>query len=273
MVIFPNCKINLGLRITRKRTDGYHDLETVFYPVGIRDVLEVISAGNDSGNPFEFTQSGLAVDGSADSNLCSKAYHLLKSEFPSLPSLKLHLHKHIPMGAGLGGGSADGAFTLRLLNEKFNLDLTTEQLIDRALTLGSDCPFFILNKPCSATGRGEFLQPVTLDLSAYRFVVVSPGVHVSTAWAFSQITPAASNTSLTDIVQLPLSSWKDKLANDFEGPVFAKYPLLKQVKEELYNKGALYASLTGSGSSLYGIFPKDAVPMSWSWKDYRVDVV
>ncbi len=258
MIVFPNCKINLGLHITRKRQDGYHDLETVFYPVAVKDILEAIT-GNDQQSPIQFTLTGLPVAGNTDNNLCMKAWQLLKNDFPQLPAIQLHLHKNIPMGAGLGGGSADGAFTLQLLNNKFRLRLSDTQLLDYALQLGSDCPFFILNKPCYATGRGEILTPVQVDLSGYSWVLVHPAVHISTAWAFANITPAAPAQSLQEAISLPVEQWKDAVTNDFEAPVCAHYPELKKVKEDLYRAGAVYASMSGSGSSFYGLFSKGQI--------------
>lgn len=273
MVIFPNCKINLGLRILRKREDGYHDLETIFYPIGIKDVLEVITstkAEQTKGN-INFHQSGLAIDGDASTNLCVRAFELLRKEFPSLPSIEMQLHKNIPLGAGLGGGSADGAFALKLLNEKFQLGLSNEQLIDRALQLGSDCPFFIVNSPAYATGRGEFIEPISLNLSAYYFLVVSPGIHISTAKAFSLVKPAPPDSLLKEIVQKPIAAWRNELINDFELAVFELYPEIKQIKDQLYKLGALYASLTGSGSSVFGIFDKKINTGNLFEKKYRLD--
>jgi 4-diphosphocytidyl-2-C-methyl-D-erythritol kinase len=273
MVIFPNCKINLGLRILRKREDGYHDLETIFYPLGIKDVLEVITSTNAETTKanINFHQSGLAIDGDASTNLCVRAFELLRKEFPSLASIEMHLHKNIPLGAGLGGGSADAAFALKLIDEKFQLGLSREKLIDLALRLGSDCPFFIINSPAYATGRGEFLEPLSLSLSAYNFLVVSPGVHISTAKAFSLVTPAVPNCSLKEIVQKPIDTWKTELVNDFEQPVFNLFPEIKFIKEELYRSGALYASLTGSGSSVFGIFEKKINTDNLFEKKYRLD--
>lgn len=253
MVLFPNCKINLGLHVIRKRTDGYHDLETVFYPVALKDVLEVIRSAE-----FHFQLTGLPVNGTSDTNLCVKAYHLLKKDFPGLPPVSIHLHKAIPMGAGLGGGSADGAFMLTMLNKKFQLNLSVEKLIAYALQLGSDCPFFILNKPCFATGRGENLTPLPLDLSAYKIILVNPQIHVSTKDAFLKLTPALPSKSLETIIRQPVATWKDELKNDFEEQVFRLHPAIKEAKERLYNLGAVYAAMSGSGSTIFGIFNKDA---------------
>jgi 4-diphosphocytidyl-2-C-methyl-D-erythritol kinase len=255
MVVFPNCKINLGLNILRKREDGYHDLETVFYPIPLKDALEVIR-NRSSINSNQFTTSGLIIDGDQSDNLCLKAYDLLKKDFPSLPSVQMHLHKAIPMGAGLGGGSADGAFALKLLNDVFNLNLSKEQLIDYALQLGSDCPFFILNKPCFATSRGEIMEEIELDLSAYQFAIINPKIHIGTGWAFGNITPKIPNQSIKNIIQLPIHTWKDNLVNDFEFPAIQYYPEIGNIKTELYNEGAIYSSMTGSGSTVYGIFEK-----------------
>ena len=268
MVVFPNGKINLGLNITAKRADGYHDLETVFYPVKLRDALEVISA-----DELTFTTSGLPVSGNPHDNLCMKAYHLLRTDYPSLPPIAVHLHKAIPMGAGLGGGSADGAFMLTLLNKEFHLNLSQEQLLAYALQLGSDCPFFIINTPCFATGRGEVLTPVALDLSAYKIVLVNPGIHVSTAAAFSMLTPAVPAMPVHEIVQQPIETWRRDLINDFEVSVFERHPELKAIKGQLYNAGALYAAMSGSGSTLFGFFKAEGFVVPAFAGEYSVFVV
>ena len=262
MIVFPNCKINLGINILRKREDGFHDLETVFYPVQIKDVLEVIQSGvGTQESEIEISSSGLLIDGDASNNLCVKAYDLLKKDFPSLPSVKMHLHKNIPMGAGLGGGSADGAFALRLLNDKFHLNLSAEQLIHYALQLGSDCPFFILNEACFARSRGELMEKTALDLSAYQFVIVNPHIHISTAWAFKNIFPAIPDKSINTIIQQPVETWKAELINDFEKPVIKEIPVIGEIKQQLYHAGAVYASMSGSGSTVFGIFKKDISPV------------
>jgi 4-diphosphocytidyl-2-C-methyl-D-erythritol kinase len=255
MISFPNCKINLGLNIIRKREDGFHDLETVFYPVQIKDALEITTLPPVNYNLSSvISTTGLPVDGDTANNLCIKAWQLLRNDFPQLPAVHIHLHKAIPMGAGLGGGSADGAFTLLLLNKKFHLGLSTEQLIDYSLRLGSDCPFFILNQPCLGAGRGEKLQPVALDLSAYKIIIVNPRIHINTGWAFSQLTPALPEKRIHDIIALPLDTWKKNLINDFEAPVLAHYPEIRDIKTKLYDSGAIYAAMSGSGSSFFGIF-------------------
>ncbi len=266
MIFFPNCKINLGLKILRRRPDGFHDLETIFYPLPLKDILELaplpdtspISSGV-SAEPG-FTSYGLPIPGDPANNLCLKAWQLLQKDFPALPAIQIHLYKNIPIGAGLGGGSADAAWTLTALNTQFHLGLTREQLLHYAAELGSDCPFFIYNAPCLGTGRGEILQPVELDLSRYTFALVDPGIHISTARAFSLSTPAENPTPLTDLIKTPPTHWPKTLVNDFEAPIFQLHPELQSVKDTLYTHGALYASLTGSGSSFFGIFEKDKAP-------------
>lgn len=258
----------MGLTVTRKRQDGYHDIETIFYPLGLRDVLEIVhdqTSKQETGDlnrnmGARFITTGIPINGNASKNLCVRAYQMLKSDFASLPAVEIYLHKAIPIGAGLGGGSADGTFTLSLLNEKFQLKLTTNQLLDYALHLGSDCPFFIVNKPCFATGRGEFLQRIDLDLSMYSFVIVHPGIHISTSWAFEQLTPAPPRNSVCEIIQQPISTWKSELRNDFENAILNQHPELSTIKPQLYDSGAIYASLSGSGSCFYGIFPKNQLP-------------
>jgi 4-diphosphocytidyl-2-C-methyl-D-erythritol kinase len=251
MIQFPNCKINLGLSILAKRADGYHELETVFYPIAVSDALEILPSNN-----LALTQTGIAVPGDPAQNLCLKAYHLLKKDFPQLPPVQMHLQKNIPMGAGLGGGSSDGTSALLILNQQFSMGLNDSQLIQYASQLGSDCPFFVFNKACHATGRGEVLAPIGLDLSNYQFLLVHPGIHISTAWAFQQLNPHTKSESIRSIIEKPISEWKALLINDFEAPVFKAEPTLSEIKSKLYQLGAIYASMSGSGSSLFGIFPK-----------------
>ena len=267
MLLFPNCKINLGLKITGKRADGYHNILTVFFPVPFNDALEIID-NKDLTEGIELTQSGIPISGEQKDNLCIKAWQLLKNDFPKLPSVKLHLHKAIPMGAGLGGGSADGAATLLLLNQKYLLNLTESQLLSYALQLGSDCPFFIINQPCLASGRGEQLQPIQLNLKGYQLVIVNPGIHVNTGWAFSQLNLPANTTnddlvaiqSLSSIILDDMNHWKDELINDFEQAVFEKFPEIDWIKKSLYKNGAVYASMSGSGSSVFGLFKVNEIP-------------
>ncbi len=258
MVSFPNCKINLGLNIIQKRQDGYHDIETVFYPIKINDAVEIIKQPATGHQPsgLLFTGSGLPVVSDEENNLCIKAYHLLKKDFPQLPAIAMHLHKAIPIGAGLGGGSADGAFVLQLLNKKFQLGLSSTQLINYALQLGSDCPFFIINQPCFAQSRGEVLEKINLDLSAYKFLIINPNIHINTSEAFAQIKPRTPIKSIKTIIHQPIETWKAELINDFEEIVFDSHPLIKNIKQQLYQHGALYASMSGSGSTCFGIFPR-----------------
>ena len=271
MIAFPNCKINLGLNILRKRADGFHDLETVFYPVPFTDALELV--GDTSAAETSFTVTGIPIQGNASDNLCIKAYQLLKMDFPQLPAVKIHLHKVIPTGAGLGGGSADAAFMLKLLNDKFQLGLSTAQLSVYALQLGSDCPFFIINKPCFATGRGEKMEEISLDLSAWKIVLVNPGIHVNTGWAFSQLTPSLPGRPARDIVSQPISTWWEELKNDFEEPVFAAHPAIKKIKQGLYDQGAIYASMSGSGSTVFGIFDRKAIVTPVIQENHFVKVI
>jgi 4-diphosphocytidyl-2-C-methyl-D-erythritol kinase len=259
VIVFPSSKINIGLRILKKRNDGYHDLETIFYPLNFNDVLEIVEyKGTARSSTIPFTMSGLKIEGPIKNNLCIKAYKLLKKNYPSLPHIQMHLHKVVPSRAGLGGGSADAAYTLKLLNEKFKLRMTTEQLMNYALELGSDCPFFILNAPCYATGRGEITEPIALDLSNYKIAIVNPGISINTGKAFLQIRPSEPRQTLKDIVKIPIERWKDHIYNDFEKIAFLQYPEIVEIKDQLYTSGALYASMSGSGSTMYGIFPKKA---------------
>lgn len=253
MLRFPNCKINLGLYITNRRADGYHDLETVFYPVPVQDVLEVVPSQEAA-----IHISGLEVAGNKEDNLVWKAYSILQNKFPAqVPSLDIFINKTIPMGAGLGGGSADGAFMLQLVNDYCKLGLDKATLAEMALQLGSDCPFFIYNEPMFASGRGELLQPVPLSLKGYSLQLICPAVHVSTAAAFKMISPKPAPFDLRRLGALPVEEWKINISNDFESPVFTAHPELADIKKQLYDGGALYASMTGSGSAVYGVFAKD----------------
>jgi 4-diphosphocytidyl-2-C-methyl-D-erythritol kinase len=267
MVYFPNAKINLGLRITNKREDGYHDLETVFYPISIKDGLEIIEA-----EALRFTQSGNTVAGDPENNLCLKAYRLLKKDFPSLPACHIHLHKIIPERGGLAGGSADGSYTLLLLNKKFGLGISEERLKQYALSLGSDCPFFIVNRPCLGTGRGEVLTPVSVDLSGYALCIVNPGIAIETKKAFSQIRPSGhTEPILENALNRPIETWKDHVFNDFESYVFQAHPEIGAIKQTLYESGALYASLSGSGSSVFGIF-RERTAVSFSARYFQLSL-
>ena len=248
MIVFPNAKVNFGLRVIRRRADGFHDIETGFYPLPLRDALEILPS-----DVFRFTQTGIPLDVSGN-NLCVRAFQVLKTIFPQMPPVQIHLHKSIPAGAGLGGGSADAAFTLQLLNKMFQLDISNDRLRTIALQLGSDCPFFIENKPAIGHGRGELLTPLQLTLPHYQILIINPGIHISTAWAFSQVQPRVPDAELASLLQQPPENWRNTVCNDFEKPVFEKFPVIAGLKEWLYQQGAVYAALSGSGSTVFGLF-------------------
>jgi len=253
MICFPNAKINIGLFVTEKRGDGYHNLETIFFPVQICDALEVIPAAASG-----ISIHGLEVAGDTQQNLVWKALELVQKDFPEkVSAINIQLLKKIPMGAGMGGGSADGAFMLDLLNRFFDLGLNKAQLAQYALALGSDCPFFIYNEPSFAGGRGELLQPISLALSAYTLQIICPKVHITTAEAFKNIQPKPAAFDLKKINELAIKDWPQHIFNDFEVPVFAAHPELGSIKEQLYAQGALYAAMSGTGSTIYGIFEKN----------------
>jgi len=268
MIVFPNAKINLGLNITEKRPDGYHNLETVFYPVHIEDALEVVPLKN-SDKEFELQVFGTPIAGNPEDNLVVKAYRLLKERF-NLPAISIYLQKHIPSGAGMGGGSADGAFMLKLLNDKFSLGLSLEELEAIASQLGADCPFFIKNEPIFATGTGNVFSPINISLKGLYILIIKPAVFVSTRDAFSLITPDYPEKRITDIIQQPVEEWKNSLVNDFEKSVFAQYPEIGNAKDKLYESGAIYASMSGSGSSLYGIFKAPVDKPELIFPDYFI---
>lgn len=252
MICFPNAKINLGLNITEKRPDGFHNIETVFYPIGWNDALEIVES-NSAAKEFSLHLSGILIEGKTEDNLLYKAFHIIKKE-KKLPPVEVYLHKTIPMGAGLGGGSADAAFFINLINEQFNLGLTEEQRMDIARQLGSDCAFFIKNKPVFAFEKGDVFKDVNVDLTQYQALVIYPNVHSNTKEAYSLVSPVVSEKSILEILKQPITTWKDDLKNDFENSVFSKYPLVKEIKQQLYQQGALYASMSGSGSAVFSIF-------------------
>jgi len=249
MITFPNAKINLGLHVLQKREDGYHNIETLFYPIPLQDALEILPTGE----AFAFSASGLPLDCALEDNIVVQAYRLLKADF-HLPNVKIHLHKHIPFGAGLGGGSADAAFTLKMLNAMFELHLSDKQLEDYAAKIGADCAFFIKNKPAIASGIGEQLSAYDLDLSGKYFLLVKPAETVATAQAYKYVQPKVPERTLQEILEKPIADWKMSLKNDFEGSVFQQVPSLFDIKHELYAMGARYAAMSGSGSSIYGLF-------------------
>jgi 4-diphosphocytidyl-2-C-methyl-D-erythritol kinase len=257
MLNFPNAKLNLGLRILNKRPDGFHNIESIFYPVNYCDALEIIPSES-----FSFESNNDKFSQEAWDNLCVKAYELLRVDF-ELPTVKFYLHKNIPIGAGLGGGSSDASFMLKMLNEIFNLKLTDDKLESYAAQLGSDCVFFIKNKPALVTGRGEQLQPIEIDLSRYSVIIATPALSVDTTLAYKLwdelmgTVQSIHELPLKEIIKLPVEEWKEHLKNDFENVIFNEYPLLKTIKEKLYEEGAYYASLSGSGSSLFALFERD----------------
>lgn len=256
MLTFPNAKINLGLNIIEKRPDGYHNLETIFYPIPLEDALEITVPSDGGDTKFRLHQFGLKIAGRPEDNLAVKAYQLLNARF-GLPSVDIQLLKRIPSGAGLGGGSADAAFTLKLLNEKFGLGLRDRELEACAAQLGADCAFFIRNRPTYAEGIGNVFSPVSLSLKGYRIWLVKPDVFVSTRDAFARIKPRRPSTSLRQVAQLPVEEWKGRMVNDFEESVFPQFPVIAEIKSEMYRRGAVYASMSGSGSSVYGLFAAD----------------
>lgn len=276
MICFPNAKINLGLHVVSRRRDGYHNLETIFYPIGLKDALEIIplaerdaeieeftvtgestgTIGEFSPRKYRFFQTGIPIEGVPENNLVIKALNLIATE-KRLPEIDIYLLKKIPSGAGLGGGSSDAAFMLNLLNETFDLGYSKEELMLRAARLGADCPFFILNRPAFATGTGDKLETIELDLSDYLLLLVKPDIIVSTKEAYAMITPQKPDLPLKEIIRKPPETWRELLKNDFEPPVFKKFPEICRIKQQLYEMGAVYASMSGSGSSVFGLFEKD----------------
>ena len=257
MITFPNAKINLGLNITEKRPDGYHNLETIFYPVPLEDAREIHVASHTK-EKITLQQKGIVLDGNPYDNLVVKAYRLLDKEF-DLPPVDIHLYKRIPCGAGLGGGSSDAASMLKLLNKKFSLELTDIELEKYAAMLGADCAFFIKNIPTYAEGIGNIFSPVTLSLKGYKIILVKPDIFVSTREAFSLIKPHKPEYSLKELAGTSVHEWKNKMVNDFEDSVFPQFPIIKEIKDELYRNGAIYASMSGSGSSVFGLFAPEAI--------------
>lgn len=257
MITFPIAKINLGLNVVERRTDGYHNLETVFYPVTeINDALELTMMNTrfPSADDCDIKVTNISIEGDEQKNLVVRAYRLLKQDFPQMPRVHAHLWKGIPTQAGMGGGSSDCAYMIRLLNEMFTLGLSDEQMIAYAARLGADCPFFIISRPAYAEGIGERLQPISLDLSGYYIGVVRPDIPVSTREAFSLIKPMKPAKCCRDIVMQPVETWRDELTNDFEQSVFALHPEIGAIKQQLYDLGAVYAAMSGSGSAVFGLF-------------------
>jgi len=266
MLVFPNAKINIGLNIVERRNDGFHNIETVFYPVkGLCDILEIVESP-DQDEPILFSQTGLNLNEPDENNLCVKAYHLLNS-YIKLPHVTVHLHKQIPFGAGLGGGSSDGAHVLSALNSICSNPLSKEDLIDVALKLGSDCPFFIINSPCYAEGRGERLTPVELNLEGFHILLVNPGLHINTGKAYSISNPKHPLHKLTKSINSSPLQWEGVVVNDFEMVVFDLYPEIGSIKTMFYEMGAVYSAMSGSGSTVFGFF-KEKPSYDSMFKDY-----
>jgi 4-diphosphocytidyl-2-C-methyl-D-erythritol kinase len=253
MIVFPQAKINLGLNILGKRADGFHNLQSVFLSVNLYDALEVIIDKNMPFGEMVFSTSGIAIPGDQKNNLILKAAHLY-NELVSLPGIRIHLHKNIPMGAGMGGGSSNGAWMLRLLNRLMDNALNSSQLFNLATQLGSDCPFFLYDSPCYVTGRGEVLEPIALDLKGWNLVLINPGIHISTAEAFRMILPIPNTTNLKSVVSDPIDLWNINLYNDFEKPACLKYEEIKEALAMLKKLGASYSAMTGTGSTVFGLF-------------------
>jgi 4-diphosphocytidyl-2-C-methyl-D-erythritol kinase len=249
MILYPNAKINLGLNILSKRDDGFHNIISVFYPLhNYFDILEIVPA-----TKFLFTTSGLNIPGKT--NLCEKAYALMNSKYNINP-IHIHLHKNIPIGSGLGGGSSDASFVLKGINQLFNLNIDNHTLQNISLEIGADCPFFIQNKVKLVSGIGDVMNDIDLDISDYEIKVINSGIHISTKEAFSEIVCDNTNNSLQNLVFLPIEQWKYSITNDFEKNIFNKYPKIKESKQKLYDSGAIYSSMTGTGSAVYGLFKK-----------------
>lgn len=262
MIVHPRAKINLGLNIVSKRADGYHDLETVFYPVDITDTLQ-IEVRNDErwqGEPCELSVNGIDIDGKTSDNLVVKAYEMVRKHFPDIPHVRVNLKKNIPIQAGMGGGSSDCAYTVTTLNKMFNLGMSISDMQELTSKLGADCAFFVNPEPAFATGIGERLRPISLDLSAYHMAIIKPPIMISTREAFSRITPKRPAKSCLDVVSQPIETWREKLINDFEQGIMSIHPEIGKIKQTLYDMGAVYAAMSGSGSAVFGLFsnrPKD----------------
>lgn len=269
MIVFPNAKINFGLNIVEKRKDGFHNLETIFYPFDLCDILEVVEASDLGRGEYHFVPSGIKVDCLPEDNIVIKAYKLISEKY-DIPGVKIYLHKNIPYGAGLGGGSADAAFMLKVLNDNFNLGISNKELEEYAAELGSDCPFFINNTPVFAHGRGELFDNTELDLDEMYMVLVKPDISVSTPIAYAGITPKSPEFDLRNISDLDVKDWKENVVNDFESSVFKKFPEIGDIKNKLYEKGAVYAAMSGSGASVFALFEKevdlkDSFPDCFYW--------
>jgi 4-diphosphocytidyl-2-C-methyl-D-erythritol kinase len=255
MIIFPNSKLNLGLSITEKREDNFHNIETVLHPLPLKDVLEIIPAKTD----VQFEMTGINIGGKPKDNLVMKAYEMINRDHPIGP-VKIHLHKIIPAGAGLGGGSSDAAHTIKLLNTLYSLGLTEARMEEYARKLGSDCAFFIRNTPTLALGKGDQFKPVHITIQKYDILLVKPALNINTAEAYSWVRPHKKASSLHECINLPVHEWMGNVNNDFEGPVFERHPQLAEIKASLLKMNAVYASMTGSGSAVFGLFERESIP-------------
>lgn len=263
MLVFPNAKINIGLNIVEKRTDGFHNIESCFYPVGWSDALEVTLA-----DTFSFQSDGITIPGHADDNLCIKAYNMLAQDY-GLSPVRIHLLKTVPIGAGLGGGSADAAFTIKAVNQLFDLGMSVEEQEQYARRIGSDCAFFIRNRPMYCFEKGDQFEHIKVRLSGKWIALVNPGIHISTVEAYSGVVAKRSGEDLRTILNEPITEWKGRVKNDFEATLFKKYPLLETIKGKLYDLGAEYAAMSGSGSTLFGIFDQK-VSVKAAFPDFRI---
>ncbi len=268
MIVFPNAKINIGLRVLERLQNGFHRIETVFLPIGLFDILEFV---DHTVRKTHLSITGIAIDENPDNNLVIKAWELMHSKY-NIPALEISLHKIVPIGAGLGGGSADAAFMLNGLNIYYNCGASVTELMHMAAQLGSDCSFFIINRPAYATGRGEILEEIELSLSGYKILLVNPGFMISTKDAYANVIPSRYADSLKDLVMQPLSKWQGLITNDFEGSVFTKYPEIERIRQKMIDHGAVYASMSGSGSTVFGIFKdtKEFNPLLREFKNYFV---
>ena len=269
MIVFPIAKINLGLNIVERRPDGYHNLQTVFYPVPIQDALEIslMDEAFPSTSSCSLKVVNATIDCNDDDNLVVRAYNLLKADFPNMPRIYAHLWKGIPSQAGMGGGSSDCAFMIRLLNKQFDLGLTDKRMMNYAARLGADCAFFILSRPCYAEGIGERLTPIDLDLTGWKLCVVRPNIPVPTKEAFSHIRPHYPSVNCLDVVKRPVDEWRELLFNDFEESVFTLHPEIGNIKQQLYDMGATYAAMSGSGSAVFGLFKEKPGQFAQAFSD------
>lgn len=266
MLCFPNAKINLGLNIVEKRPDGFHNIETVFYPIPLCDALEI--AESDSNQQYEFSASGIPIEIDPSENIVIKAFDLMASKF-DIPPTAIHLHKNIPFGAGLGGGSADAAYMIKMLNDFYSLGLSSQELEEYAIKIGSDCPVFIKNKAVFAEGKGEIFSSIQIDLKDYYLVLIKPDIHISTPEAYAGVSPKKPQKSVKELINLPIEDWKETIFNDFEDSIFPNHPELQTLKEELYESGAIYAAMSGSGSSMFGIYKHEPIVRD-EWKRHFI---